>query len=835
MKTLFPEQVLSRNFLINALKTHGAALCSSETGTGKTIVAIEVARSLGLTPLVLCPKPVIPSWQRTFKEQGVDFIKVTNYEKIKGGRTEHLSKRGKSRFEWNLPKGSLLIFDEFHKCKAHASQNALMLAAAKTQGMRTLLLSATPFEDPTEMKAIGYTLGLHRWADFYSWSLQHGCKMDQWKQLVFDTSDSTSLNKINARLYSTVAHKLTREDLGAHFAECTIDYTPLDFDDKGEIQKILREVEGPLMALADRVFHDGDDAIAIVKILRARQRVELLKVPLIAQYIEEYIAAGMSVFVALNFSESIEALKALIKAPCVEIRGGQSATARQNAIDQFQTNRVRVCLANVAAGGTGVSLHDMEGGYPRISLISPSYNAKELQQALGRVDRAGAKSNVIQRVLTAAGTVEETILSILQQKIANMSLLNTQNSAIEAPKPNQNDKVTTETAEIVPAAPAEEQQAHAKYSPSALKYYHKCPGFTPTTGDNPASIMGTRIHLALETDDDRLLQNEHERYIANQCRLSINHIQRLHNMEYATDLCEIRLQIQANSESTFGTCDRLFMSGDKAVAADYKTGRGSVDDAQVNWQAKAYTLGVFQTYPEIDQLDFYFIIPQRDEISHATFHRKQMPELADAIEQILKNAAKAHACWDSGKAPLELLKADTLICRYCANAGNATTPAKCPKILGIAVEVAKRYSPELDIKLPETTHASDNDDPEVISQMLKLIPILEKWADGTKHKAKVMAVTQGIQIPDFEIKTRTGTRTITDPLMAWKGVESLGVDLEEFLKAVGSVSVSAFEKMVGEKAKRGEKKKLVADIMSQLYAHGALKQNEDSQILSAIK
>ena len=516
MKTLFPIQENSRLFLQNALIKYGSALCSSDTGTGKTLVAIEIARSMGLKPIVVCPKAVIPGWVRTFEEQGVTYVAVINYEKIKGGRTPLLEKKGKSRYTWKLKPGTLIIFDEVHKCKAQASQNAMMLAAAKTQQMKVLTLSATPFENPTEMKALGYVLGLHNFVDFYRWAQDHGCRLNQWKQLEFAPDNYDLLEKLNDRLYTSVAHKLTREDLGEHFAQCSIDFTPLNFDDNGEISKVLQEVEEPMRALYERQELDGEDAIALVRILRARQRVELLKVPLIAQMVKDYREEGFSVFVALNFNDSLDALSKLVAEDVAIIRGGQSATARQKAIDSFQDNRVRVCIANGAAGGTGVSLHDTHGNVPRIALISPSYNAKELQQALGRIDRVGAKSNVLQRVLTAAGTVEETILNTLQQKITNLSLLNAKKDVTAGPEPETTNQETMLNPNDNAAAPAEEQQAHARFSPSALKYFHKCPGYLPTKGDNPASIMGTRIHLALETEDDTPLQNEHERHIATQ-------------------------------------------------------------------------------------------------------------------------------------------------------------------------------------------------------------------------------------------------------------------------------------------------------------------------------
>ena len=88
------------------------------------------------------------------------------------------------------------------------------------------------------------------------------------------------------------------------------------------------------------------------------------------------------------------------------IRGGQSTEERQREGDLFQSNEARICVCMIQAGGVGLSLHDEHGGYPRVSLISPSFSAVEVRQTLGRIHRAGGKSPAIQKIGFAAKTVE---------------------------------------------------------------------------------------------------------------------------------------------------------------------------------------------------------------------------------------------------------------------------------------------------------------------------------------------------------------------------------------------------------------------------------------------
>ena len=103
--------------------------------------------------------------------------------------------------------------------------------------------------------------------------------------------------------------------------------------------------------------------------------------------------------------------------------GGQSIEQRQEVIDGFQEDRLHTLVVNIAAGGTGLSLHDTRGKRPRISLISPTFSAKEHLQALGRIHRNGAKSDAIQKILVAADSVEEDVLKSIKRKSANLRAL----------------------------------------------------------------------------------------------------------------------------------------------------------------------------------------------------------------------------------------------------------------------------------------------------------------------------------------------------------------------------------------------------------------------------
>jgi len=69
-------------------------------------------------------------------------------------------------------------------------------------------------------------------------------------------------------------------------------------------------------------------------------------------------------------------------------------------------------------------LHDSEGSFPRVSLISPTFSAIDLKQALGRVHRADSRSKSIQKIVFAAGTVEDKVCHAVRRKLNNIDLIN---------------------------------------------------------------------------------------------------------------------------------------------------------------------------------------------------------------------------------------------------------------------------------------------------------------------------------------------------------------------------------------------------------------------------
>ena len=418
------------NLISDALARLGVAADTSDPGTGKTYVAVATAVRLGLRLVVVAPKAVLPAWKRVADLFGAQVVTIINYEAVKTGKSG-LGKFENGEFVWNLPSDALLVFDEVQRCKARDSQNAKLLIAAKRQRIRILLLSATAASNPLEMRAIGFALGLHNLLNYWAWARAHGVRKGRFG-MEFD-GDTESLNRIHHRIFNGLraGARMRISDI-PDFPPTQIIAEPVGTGREQEIQAIYDRLKQDLNraeATDDRVRKDqiADEINAtaanhLTIQLRARQDIEKLKIGALSSMALDAGAEGMSVAVFVNFDDSLHETAKRCGTDCV-INGGQSPAEREEAICRFQTNEAQIIVCNIRAGGVGVSLHDPAGIKPRLALISPTFSAQDLRQALGRVHRTGG-AHSIQRIIFAAGTVEEQACAAVESKLACIDTLN---------------------------------------------------------------------------------------------------------------------------------------------------------------------------------------------------------------------------------------------------------------------------------------------------------------------------------------------------------------------------------------------------------------------------
>lgn len=413
---LYHWQVPGKDKLVAILKQGQVAVNASDTGTGKTLVALQAAKELGLKPLVICPKGVITSWKRWAVELGVDLLDVANVEQIRIGNTPW-AREGK----WRFPKSGFIIWDEIHKGTAgRDTQTTQLLAMTKAYRIPVLAMSATVADSPLKLRGLGYLLGLHQFHpdSFRNWCITNGCYFDG-GDLVFTKGREGT--EFMSKIYTQIKDKLVRVRIAEvpEFPECDTQAVLHDLEDKyrDAINKIYEEMREELKA-------PMSDPMIIM--LRARQRAELFKVPLLTDLTCEALKENRSVVLFVNFRDTVMQQVEALKLRGVEnvsiLLGAQAESNRTFMVDRFQDNSHHVCVSTIGAGGVGISLHDVHKVRPRISFITPSWSATETVQSLGRIHRAGGTKAVQQFVLISE-TIEETVYRAIQRKLGNIRAL----------------------------------------------------------------------------------------------------------------------------------------------------------------------------------------------------------------------------------------------------------------------------------------------------------------------------------------------------------------------------------------------------------------------------
>lgn len=591
-KDLLDFQVNHVKNLLACLKTKGVTLDASDTGTGKTYSALCLAKELGLIPVVVCPKSIIPGWMKAMKHFKLEEYYVANYEQYRAGNTPYLDRKGDNQeyvecgdqiaenkillrsrpwqryeneknekklneniskipkivYEWKLEANKhLLIFDECHKTKNSSTQNYAIYWWARKEhertGLKIISLSATVADKISNAYSICYMLGLVDGGNDFN--LKYNIDMDKGilKDFGYEVTgngfykfnikyqkikdkyqnEDTNLKRLHNDLFPINGSRMVIQDLGDAFPENFVQAQTYDMDKRAdEIQNIYKDMEKSLLKLKYQqlqqrnqelielekklsietspkpikeltfkknsskktneteeikeieismkdmnrlnelrkeqkkdmenlsklqeklenygmriqpehlnkgIFEENDDNNMLTVMLRARQKVELLKADTIIELAVEFFEENKSVVIFVNFIETLEylhkQLQSSLKTKKISIlKGGQTVANRQEQLDLFQNDENRIIIATMGTGREGINLHDLNGRYPRVSLISPSWSAQDLIQALGRIYRAETKTKCLQYLIYCAGTIEDRICEIIQNKIKTINTIN---------------------------------------------------------------------------------------------------------------------------------------------------------------------------------------------------------------------------------------------------------------------------------------------------------------------------------------------------------------------------------------------------------------------------
>lgn len=400
-----------------------------------------------------------------------------------------------------------------------------------------------------------------------------------------------------------------------------------------------------------------------------------------------------------------------------------------------------------------------------------------------------------------------------------------------------------------------EERLHHPYSPSSLQNLEACPCFQNRDSNNAAAVAGTLAHSVTETgeDDQRLSDDEALRaadcldFYERQKQLLEDERTRaaLHSsvvLASVIDLCEAYLPVDncvfhepmlnpASGEiematieaTTAGYVDRALINWNRkrAVLLDWKFGAWAVEEAQTNLQAIAYTLGIFKKYPTLEEVKFFFKLPQLDLVTEATFTRAQIPNLYLRVQTVVERARVAR----------EKVRGDDFLfatprvpaCNFCANLG------RCPKVAEFACKVGAKFHP---LEIPSDITPTGLKSPEDTTLGLRLSQVMAVWAKAFRAQVTERVIGKGDEPPPgFKIMTRAD-REIVDT-KKFRDVTLKYVTSDE-LMALATYTFGNVEDKIKEAAPRGTKKQTLEEYQQALFKSGAVKKGEAYSFLKGV-
>lgn len=420
--------------LMTAFRSNKIIVDGSDPGTGKTYTSIALCKQLGLKPFIICPKTIMSTWAYVCKIFQVTPLGIVNYETIKSGKYYDTNNKRVDcqfievssydnqnvEFKWKLPRSSIIIFDEAHKCKNPKSLNGKLLLSTIDQ-WKVLMLSGTLADKPESFHIFGYMLGFYK-------NIRQGTNwikgmIREDKSLLTPNKNEVKLSAINQKIYPEKGSRMRIAELGSKFPENQISADCYYVSEKyrNTVNEAFLNIEHDDTGIKS-ALDKNQNAEILAALVKARQRLELVKIPIIKNLVDDYIENGYSVVIFVNFTKTIKQLATVLGGITCIVDGKQTLEQKEQNIEKFQKNECNIIICNIAIN-EGIDLHDLYG-IPRVSIISPPYQSTQLVQAMARIHRAGSKTPALHRLIYCAGTCEEVICNRLKEKLKFMAKLN---------------------------------------------------------------------------------------------------------------------------------------------------------------------------------------------------------------------------------------------------------------------------------------------------------------------------------------------------------------------------------------------------------------------------
>ncbi len=422
---LFPHQIEGIAFLLGRRR----AILADDMGLGKTRQAIVSLRHL--TPagprLVVCPASVKRNWAREIAVVAPDSPVlvvegsapiaptgewvIVNYD-ILGRHMDALQ-----RVPW-----AALVFDEAHYLKNHTStrsRHARQLtttAGTAVPGLAVQLLTGTPLTSRPRDLFVLLQLAAHPLGRSFLAFAKRYCAAEKgeygWK-----TGGASNIEELTVQLHGVMLRRTKDEVLALPPKLRT--WIPVEVPRSTgarAIKKVFELLAGrharPAAARDVELRRRGQ---LLAFLVEARQALAFAKTAATLDFVKGTIDQGQKVIVFSCFDGPIRKFAAELGPTAVVLTGKTPTDARQHLVDRFQhEDVVRVFVANIVAGGTGLNLT----AATQVVFNDLDWLPTNHWQAEDRAYRIGQTRTVNVTYFVARDTIDDFVQAVLETKAA---------------------------------------------------------------------------------------------------------------------------------------------------------------------------------------------------------------------------------------------------------------------------------------------------------------------------------------------------------------------------------------------------------------------------------
>lgn len=392
---------------------------ADQMGLGKTIQAIAAIEQENAYPvIVVCPKSLKENWSREWNKWAphrevkilnskdevtkADVI-ITNYDII-------------TRFVGALKFVNLksMICDESHYVKnpsATRTKNVMQIAKYVPQSGMVLLLSGTPITNaPQEIVSQLDILGVlgkfgGKWAFLKRYA---GAYYDGYH---WDTSGASNTNELNIRLRQICYIRRIKEDVLKDLPEKSRNIVAVT-GSPSQMLAYMRAEKDLVSFLAENGYKAKDSAQHLLKTGVLKKLATEAKMDATYEWIDLFLESTDRKLVV--FAHNVSIVDTLAKKyGGLRVSGKDEMDARQHAIDTFQNDpKARVIVLNLQAGSVGITLTAASD----VLFVQQDWTPAIHDQAEDRCHRYGQTNNVQVYYIMCAGTIDEDIYELIEQK-----------------------------------------------------------------------------------------------------------------------------------------------------------------------------------------------------------------------------------------------------------------------------------------------------------------------------------------------------------------------------------------------------------------------------------